>query len=717
MRPESFQSKSLRSRLRRGLVAALLLLVVAAGFFIWLWLQPPKPLVAVVTIAGAGPKIAATSLSDPFGVAADGDGNIFVSDGKSGCVYRIDKKGLTEAIAEHLVMPSAIALGPDGTLVVANTGANTIARVDPKRFNPNIRLDTDGPINFDFIAGSVKESGDADGPASKARFNAPVGVAIGKDGTIYVADTYNDHIRMITADRQVRTLAGGSEPGFRDGKGAEARFDTPCGIAVARDGALLVADTGNHRIRRVTIDGTVTTLAGTGAADERDGPPLEAAFNEPTAITIRDENSFYVADAAGNSVRLCEFGNQPDHPPAVRTLAGGYPLGLNDGELSAVKLNRPTGLAVISGWRKNALVFADSGNGLVRAFVSEGSKLGFRSKPETALLKADEIRAALPPRWPFDPPNARREIAGTFGEVRGERLPEHDAWFHNGLDIPGAYGEAVRAIYTERVSRPLSVEAVGSPRERLRLPVIGYIHVRIGRDQNDRPLGMEGVSFRHDETGRIVGVRVRRGTSIKAGDPIGTLNRLNHVHLIAGPTAGEINALAVLQLPGISDTIAPVIENVTLMNESWQLFAPAGAKSPRVPVSGRVRIVVRAYDQADGNASYRRLGIYKLSYTVLKADGSPAEGFSQPRENLVFERLPATPNAVPLAYAEGSQSGYQGATIFAYIATNVLRDGEAREDFWDTTRLSPGDYTVRVIAADFFGNKTQRDVAVAVSKQ
>jgi hypothetical protein len=125
---------------------------------------------------------------------------------------------------------------------------------------------------------------------------------------------------------------------------------------------------------------------------------------------------------------------------------------------------------------------------------------------------------------------------------------------------------------------------------------------------------------------------------------------------------------------------------------------------------------VRAYDQADGNAGYRRLGIYKLGYTVLKTDGSTAPGFAGPRENIVFEKLPATPQAVSLAFAEGSQSGYSGQTIFAYIATNVVRDGEAREDFLDTTNLAPGNYLVRVIVADFFGNKTQRDVSVTVAR-
>jgi len=701
-----------RSRSRRWLVAVFFILLMAtAGFLAWRWWlrsRPPKPLVAVVTVAGAGPKISAAALSDPFGVAADDDGNFFVSDGAGGRIYRVSAEGAVTVVTDQLDMPSAIALTPDGTLVVANTGSHTIVRVDPKTNRANV------------IAGAPGVSGDADGRGGEARFNGPIGVAVGKDGSIFVADTYNDRIRVITPDGRVQTLAGGREPSYRDAAGAEARFDTPCGIIVAPDDSLIIADTGNHRIRRLTRDGAVSTLAGTGEATERDGSPPEAAFNEPTALAVRDAHSLYVADAAAATVRLCTFAEQS----SVRTLAGGFPSGLVDSELAGARLNRPTGLALTS---SGALIFADSGNGLVRAFIPSGAHLGFASKPEVAALKAAEIRAAVPPRWPFNPPTARREIAGTLGEVRGEREPGRDAWFHNGLDIPGSYGETVRAIFSERVSRPLAVEGVGGPRERVRLPLIGYIHLRVGRDQNDRPLGIDGLSFRRDEQGRLVGVRLRRGTRLNAGDPLGTLNNLNHVHLIAGPASAEVNALAALELPGLIDTLPPAIEGVTITTPEGQpLEASPGVQtqgqkstraSKRIPVRGRLRVIVRAYDQVNGNAGYRRLGPYRLGYQVLKSDGSPAPGFDRPRDNIVFERLPADPRAVAIAYAEGSQSGYQGKTVFAYIVTNVVRDGEAREDFLDTTSLAPGDYILRVFAEDFFGNRATRDVSIAVVRE
>src|SRR5205085_12493861 len=148
-------------------------------------------------------------------------------------------------------------------------------------------------------------------------------------------------------------------------------------------------------------------------------------------------------------------------------LAGGSEFGLVDGELSVARFNMPTGLAFNS---NDALLLADSGNGLVRALAPADVALGHVAQAASAkaLIKADEIRRTVPPRWPFAPPEARREIAGTFGEIRGEQSPGHGAWFHGGLDIPGAYGETVYALHSERVTRPLPIEDVGGPRERLR---------------------------------------------------------------------------------------------------------------------------------------------------------------------------------------------------------------------------------------------------------
>jgi hypothetical protein len=127
-----------------------------------------------------------------------------------------------------------------------------------------------------------------------------------------------------------------------------------------------------------------------------------------------------------------------------------------------------------------------------------------------------------------------------------------------------------------------------------------------------------------------------------------------------------------------------------------------------------VRIIVRAYDQMNGNAARRRLGLYRLGYQILNADGSPAPTFDQPLMTISFETLPTDRGGAAVAYAEGSKSGATGETVFAYIVTNLVRDHRALEDYWHASVLPPADYTVRVFAEDFFGNRTTRDIPVRV---
>src|SRR5262249_7561800 len=153
-------------------------------------------------------------------------------------------------------------------------------------------------------------SGFADGDGSEARFNGPIGVAGNRDGVVFVADTCNDRIRAIEHGR-VRPIPHADGPGFRDAYGAEGQLDAPCRLAVSTDAPLLVADTGNHRIRRVTLDGAVMTIAGTGEPEDRDGPTGEAAFYEPIGIAVRRDGMVFVTEAGGSNVRMLDLGVRP----------------------------------------------------------------------------------------------------------------------------------------------------------------------------------------------------------------------------------------------------------------------------------------------------------------------------------------------------------------------------------------------------------------------
>ncbi len=673
--------------------------LAALLWFVWRRHQPTPVFARIATLGYV--QSPAEKYYEPFGVAADEDGNIYFSESITGRVFRLaagsyENNSSLEisVVGENLETPSAIAFDPDGNLVVANTGAHTIVRINPKTKSVSV------------IAGQPGISGDADGNSTEARFNGPVGLAVDEDGMIFVADTYNDRIRVISPAGQVRTLAGGREPGLADGAGAEARFDTPCGIAVTDEGSLLVADTGNRRIRRVALNGQVKTLEGISKVENSDSLLLPIEIGEPMAIAIRDDRSFFIADAAG-SIKMVSL----EDKVVVKT------------ELPDMHLNRPTGLAVLP---DGALAFAESGSSMIRAMIPAESKLGIPFDPDAIAMSADRMRQLVAPRWPFDPPETPREIAGTFGEIRGAISTDGDAWFHNGLDIPGAYGELARAVFSEPVTQPLAVESVGTIRERVRLPLFGYIHVKIGRDKDDQLLSNfanGAVSFRRNAEGQITDVRLRRGTRFNAGDAIGALNRLNHVHLIAGQWGNEFNALSVLRLPGLTDTVAPMIEAVTIADEHgitiFDSMEKKGGKpkdSGRVSLAGKLRIFVRAYDQADGNTKHRRLGLYRIGYQVLSAAGTPLPNFDQTRRNIEFDRLPWDWSQSALVYAAGSRSGYEGATVFNYIATNTLRKGVVQEDFFDTSKLAPSDYTLRIVVADFFGNVTERDVPITVGQ-
>jgi sugar lactone lactonase YvrE len=638
-----------------------------------------EPLTAVQTLAGIGE----TRFGEVFGIAVNAENVIFISDGENGKIWQVEQNGNTRLVSDQFDTPSGLAITEDNSLVVADSGSHTIKKINP----------TTGETSI--VAGVENQSGFADGAANGALFHAPIGVAV-SENKIFVADTYNDRIRVIE-NGIVKTLAGG-EKGFADE--SSAKFDTPCGIAILPDNSILVADTGNRRIRRIEQNGAVSTFAGTGEFGSKDGFSDEAAFIEPTAILTDKMGAIFVADAGANSIRV--FNRRL--APFWETIAGGE-RGTIDDDLENAKFNRPTGLAMDA--RGNLLV-ADSANKLIRAIQSETSNLGAAITAQTAatlFLSPTQMRERGKPRWTYDPPERPRDVAGTFGEVRGAiRQPGDSAWFHNGLDIAGATGETAVFIRDEKVLRPIAVEDFNASnnRERLRMPTIGYIHIRVGR-QADKPFNDKRFIFQ-SEKGKLIGLRVPRGASFRSGEAVGTLNPFNHVHLIAGETGAEMNAFAALVLPGVKDFIAPKIEKLTLFDENWKEI------KPNEFLRGRIRIVARSFDQMDNSSARRKLGVYRLGYQVLSGDDAP---ITEKLETISFERMPDN-EAANLVYAVGSQSGYSPETVFNYTVSNVVKNGEAREDFFDTTKLPNGDYKIRVFAADFFGNETMQESNVKV---
>jgi sugar lactone lactonase YvrE len=662
--PHRTQKFTIRKSALAVVVSAALLIAWVALLWNLFATSDGEAFVHVSTVAGTKGEFGET-----FGIAVKGR-DIYVSDGQHGKIWRVsgDK---TEVFAEGLHTPSSIAFDSEGNLIVADSGTHTIRSVN-----------SSGEVST--IAGVDGKAGFADGETTAALFYAPIGVAV-NNNKIYVADAYNESIRVIESGK-VKTIAKG--------------FDTPCGIAIWRD-KLLITDTGGRKIRVIEPDGSVWTLAGNGDGELKDGLLLSSSFVQPTAIAVDITDSIFIAD--GNAIRQINIGVIS----TVRTI-NDERRGLKDGSIQRARFNRPSGLAFDS---SGNLIVADSENRLVRRLSA--NKYGHEiTSDEIVALRgtAEEFRESAPPRWPFDPPDAKRDIAGTLAEIRGEMKDGNDqVWFHNGLDIAGSYGETARFIRDEKVLRPLGVDNFGNLRESLRMPTLGYIHVRVGRDANEKPF--DDMRFLFSRTnGKTTQVRVPRGTHFKAGEAIGTLNAMNHVHLIAGRSGSEMNALDALSLPNLTDARPPVIEEVSLMDENWNLVETV-SPNQRIKLSKKARIVVKAYDQMDGNSDRRRLGVYRVSWGIR----TETSGNNAALAEIKFCRLPSH-DALRFVYANGSQSGATGETIFRYVATNSVCDDTMREDFIYPATLESGNYTVNVTVADYFGNSTERRFLIEVNK-
>ena len=283
--------------------------------------------------------------------------------------------------AAGLRRPKAAALGSDGNLYVADAGNHTIRRITP----------AGAATRF---AGTSQLAGRADGPALQASFDAPEGVAVATDASgaviVYVADTGNHTVRMIR-NGQVSTLAGTpGAAGDADGPALDgASFRAPAGVAVAGNGDVLVADTGNHLVRKIR-DGLVSTLAGiAGRAGAADGYADEATFSAPRGLAAAGDGAvIYVADTGNHTVRVIEDGK-------VRTLAGSPgQAGAVDGAGAAARLNGPAAIALD---RLGNLLVAETGGSTIRQVTPDGAATLVIGDPVRSGFAATALPGQLPP--------------------------------------------------------------------------------------------------------------------------------------------------------------------------------------------------------------------------------------------------------------------------------------------------------------------------------
>jgi sugar lactone lactonase YvrE len=211
------------------------------------------------------------------------------------------------------------------------------------------------------VAGS-SSSGFADGVGTAAQFWAPQGLALDGQGALYVADMENKSIRkVVLATGEVSTVAGSFSSGFADGVGTAAKFSGPSGLALDGQGALYVADSGNNRIRKLVLaTGVVSTVAGSSSAGFADGVGTAAQFNRPIGMALDGQGALYVADSGNHRIRKVMLATG-----AVSTVAGST-QGFADEVGSAAKFSGPSGLALDG---QGALYVADYSNNRIRKVV------------------------------------------------------------------------------------------------------------------------------------------------------------------------------------------------------------------------------------------------------------------------------------------------------------------------------------------------------------
>jgi DNA-binding beta-propeller fold protein YncE len=277
-------------------------------------------------------------------------------------------------------------VGSGGALYISDTGNHTVRRF------------LDGRLTT--LAGFAGDPGPTNGPAAIARFNAPLGIVVHPNSDIYVADSGNHVVRRISTSGEVTTLAGVAEEwGAVDGPAGQARFNGPVGLAIAPDGALVVADALNHALRRVSLAGTVTTLAGRLGEDGCvDGPLSEARFCKPAGVAFDSRGTLYVVDAFTHLVRKVSTQG------VVSTVAG----------------------------RTAQSGDADGANGVGRFF----NPYGIAVRPDGSVMVSDTynatLRQVLPP---FAQSIVRRGTAAflEWDSVIGLR---YEAWMRDGLEQP-----------------------------------------------------------------------------------------------------------------------------------------------------------------------------------------------------------------------------------------------------------------------------------------
>lgn len=299
-----------------------------------------------------------------------------------GSLYVADaKNGLRKVLPNGTVSTVAMTVSGIRSLCMNSSGDLFVADSNAGVIR---RLSSTGQESV--YAGIVNSQGSNDGPRTTARFRSPTGLTIDREGNLYVTDTVDQTVRKISVDGMITTLAGRlGISGYRDGLGSQAEFrfidGLNCGLAVGEDDMLYVADFGNGCVRQITPQGVVSTLAGSPSRaslfESVDGLPPLGSLYRPTAVAVGTDGVIYVADGRRDNIRAILTGGS-----LVTVASSGR--GSTDGVGSAMGLFTPSALLIGADGR---LYIADSNNGSIRVYLP--------TAPTLSHMPADAVAAPL----------------------------------------------------------------------------------------------------------------------------------------------------------------------------------------------------------------------------------------------------------------------------------------------------------------------------------
>jgi trimeric autotransporter adhesin len=323
--------------------------------------------------SGDGGQATSAQLYMPAGVAVDTNGNLFIADYVNRRVREVSANGVIATVAgsgmqgfggdggpatsAQMYLPAAVALDSVGNLFIADSNNSRVRKVTPT-----------GTIST--VAGKDTSGFSGDGSAAtSAELQDPVGIAIDAQGNLFIADYSNQRIRKTTAAGVISTVAGNGTAGFSGdgGQATSAQLNQPWGVAVDSSGNLFVADLMNNRVRKVTPDGTISTVAGIGnpGFSGDGGQATSAQLNLPAGLAVDRVGNLYIADSGNHRIRRVTPGG------IISTVAGTGMAGFSGdgGDATLAEISRPTGVAVDG---SGDLFIADHDNNRIRWITLDG---------------------------------------------------------------------------------------------------------------------------------------------------------------------------------------------------------------------------------------------------------------------------------------------------------------------------------------------------------